>query len=275
MTDDDELDVPHDFSSDSDSDSKDPDNQRVMALVQGRGHGGDNGPPNDDVPWQPPSGCKRRWKDRKSNFKKHEFVLRDDYKEPIKIRNFPSTDIKIEEWRKLCDHFTSEKHLKRSRSSKVNRSKQLYSSNQGTKSYAQSRYEEFNEETGEFPDLIDHFRAKHMRRGKWNHSVNKMIELREAQEGQDTLLTVDQIMSQVLGESRGFLPDRGRRLPNSAFASSSCSAQSDPPAPPMMFPSLPCSTQISLWMLFGIPPEDDAALGDDVAFVDDVAFGNE
>ncbi|GKB05921.1 LOR/SDH bifunctional enzyme, conserved domain-containing protein, partial [Tanacetum coccineum] len=66
------------------------------------------------------------------------------------------------EWRKLSDHFTSENHLKRSRSSKVNRSKQLYSSNQGTKSYAQSRYEEFNEETGVFPDFIDHFRAKHM-----------------------------------------------------------------------------------------------------------------
>ncbi|GJZ03670.1 hypothetical protein Tco_0536945 [Tanacetum coccineum] len=239
---------------------------------------------------------KGRWKDRKSNFKKHEFVLRHGYKEPIKIRDFPPTDVKIEECRKLCDHFTSEKHLKRSRSCKVNRSKQLYSSNQGTKSYAQSRYEEFNEETGEFPDLIDHFRAKHiegggqmeppsgrreiripghikMRNGearvlqnllttrscpskpsascahkgffdlvpwlKGLHGVliekgNKMIELREAQEGRDTPLTVDLIMSQVLGESRGFLPGRGRRLPNSASASSLCSAHSDPPAPPMM-----------------------------------------
>ncbi|GKE61453.1 hypothetical protein Tco_1511820, partial [Tanacetum coccineum] len=196
-----------------------------MALVQGRGHGGDNGPPNDDVPWHHPSVCKNekadkkardltlknkfadnhkkplpikfhiidqetgffdlvpwlkgphgvliekgikasfkgRWKDRKRNFKKHEFVLRDGYKEPIKIRDFPPTDVKIEEWRKIYDHFTSEKHLKRSRSSKVNRSKQLYSSNQGMESYAQSIYEEFNEETGEFPDLIDHFRTKHMK----------------------------------------------------------------------------------------------------------------
>lgn len=25
-----------------------------MAMVQGRGHGGDNGPPDDDRPWQPP-----------------------------------------------------------------------------------------------------------------------------------------------------------------------------------------------------------------------------
>ncbi|GJW33307.1 hypothetical protein Tco_0053339 [Tanacetum coccineum] len=125
------------------------------------------------------------WKGRKSNFKKHEFVLRGGYKEPIKIRDFPPTDVKIDEWRKLCDHFTSEKHLKRSRSSKVNRSKQLYSSNQGTKSYAQSRYEEFNEETNEFPDLIDHFRAKHMKGGngrtQWpKRDATRLIELREA-----------------------------------------------------------------------------------------------
>ncbi|GKB19582.1 hypothetical protein Tco_0853505 [Tanacetum coccineum] len=54
---------------------------------------------------------KGRWKDRKSKFKRHEFVLRDGYKEPIKIRDFPPTDFIINEWRKLCDHFTSEKHL--------------------------------------------------------------------------------------------------------------------------------------------------------------------
>ncbi|GJS21127.1 hypothetical protein Tco_0449759 [Tanacetum coccineum] len=82
---------------------------------------------------------KGRWKDTKSNFKRHEFVLRGGYKEPIKII-----------------------------SSKVNRSKQLYSLNQETKSYAQSRYEE-----------------------------NKMIELREAQEGRDTPMTVDGILSEV------------------------------------------------------------------------------
>ncbi|GJU83645.1 hypothetical protein Tco_1286010 [Tanacetum coccineum] len=163
----------------------------------------------------------------------HCLSLKSD-KEPIKIRDFPPTDVKIDKWKKLCDHFASEKHLKRSRSSKVNMSKQLYSSNQGTKSYEQRRYEEFNEETNEFPDLIDHFRAKHMKGGKWNNTVaeeryNKMIELREAQKGRDTPLIVDHIMSQVLGVSRGFKPRRGRTLLNSASASASCSAHSDPP----------------------------------------------
>nr|GEV75972.1 hypothetical protein [Tanacetum cinerariifolium] len=103
---------------------------------------------------------KGRWKDMKSNFKRHELVERDGYKEPVKIRDFPPTDVKIDEWQKLCDHCTSEKRLKLSRLSKVYRLKQLYSSNLGTKSYAQSRFEE---ETGEFPDLIDKFHTKHMK----------------------------------------------------------------------------------------------------------------
>ncbi|GKB91057.1 hypothetical protein Tco_0963329 [Tanacetum coccineum] len=176
------------------------------------------------VRWNSRRGPEFTW-EREDQFQKkypHLFTKPIPSSKSIKIRDFPSTDVKIDEWRKLCDHFTSEKHLKHSRSSKVNRSKQLYSSNQGTKSYEQSRYEEFNEETNEFPDLIDHFRAKHLkgemepRSGrreipiyldivvkqgdniKDGISVNKMIELREAQEGRYTPFTIDQIMSQVL-----------------------------------------------------------------------------
>nr|GEY23314.1 hypothetical protein [Tanacetum cinerariifolium] len=135
---------------------------------------------------------KGRWKDRKSNFKKHEFVLRDGYKEPIKIRDFPPTEVKIDEWRIVV------------------RAKQI---------------------RGEQDDRAE----GGSRRARYSF---------------------DQIMSQVLGDSRGFLPGRGRRLPNSASASSSCSAHSDPPAPPMMSQE--------------DPPEDDAAPGDNVAPEDDV-----
>ncbi|GKB42143.1 hypothetical protein Tco_0887085 [Tanacetum coccineum] len=197
---------------DSDSDSKDPDNQRVVTYCSQEKQLL-SGSANvlwgffDIVPWlRGPHGAliekgttasfKGLWKGRKSNFKKHEFVLSDGYKEPIKIRDFPPTDVKIDEWQKLYDHFTSEKHLKRSRSSK------------------------FNKEANEFPNLIDHFRTKHMKGGKWNHAVaeeryvynsgtddglnNNMVELREAQEGRDTPMTVDEILSEVLGESIGF-----------------------------------------------------------------------
>nr|GEZ54532.1 hypothetical protein [Tanacetum cinerariifolium] len=93
---------------------------------------------------------------------------------------------------------TLEKWKKRSNANKSNRAKQVYSSNHGTKSYAQSRFEEYNEETGTFPDLVEQFKKKHTKAGKWN-SPNEMIAIREAQEGQEgTCLTDAEIVSRVL-----------------------------------------------------------------------------
>nr|GEY83901.1 hypothetical protein [Tanacetum cinerariifolium] len=142
FTNDDELDVPHDFSSDSDCDSEDPDKQRVMALVQGRGHGRDNGPPNDNVPWQPPSECKKEKAHKKARYLSLKKKFVDNHRKPLPI-NFDIIDQK------------TKKHLKRSRSSKFNRVEATV--------FFKPR-DKFNEETSEFPDLIDHFRAKHMKR---------------------------------------------------------------------------------------------------------------
>ncbi|GJY50078.1 ARID DNA-binding domain-containing protein [Tanacetum coccineum] len=95
---------------------------------------------------------------------------------------------------------TSEKWKKRSNANKSNRAKHVYSSNHGTKSYAQSR---FDEETGTFPDLVEQFKKKHTKEGKWNSPVaeikyNEMIEIREAQEGQEgTCLTDAQIVAEI------------------------------------------------------------------------------
>ncbi|GJU35689.1 formin-like protein 18 [Tanacetum coccineum] len=252
-----------------------------MALVLGRGHGGDNGPPDDDRPWQPPPyhtnekarkrardgelkkkfrlggkkklpikfdvldqktvkpvgennhnftgligneiervvpfcfkswedvpdkykttlwptlkhyfdlaehltgsrakdieariklSFKARYKSRKHNFHQREFVGRDGYIEPIKIRDFPLEDVELDHWHKYCDMVTLEKWKKRSNAKKSNRAKQVYSSNHGTKSYAQSRFEEYNEETGTFPDLVEQFKKKHTKAGKWNNPVAK------------------------------------------------------------------------------------------------------
>ncbi|GJZ78764.1 hypothetical protein Tco_0643601 [Tanacetum coccineum] len=127
-----------------------------------------------------------------------------------------------------------------------------------------------------------------------------MIELREAQEGRDTPLTVDHIMRQVVGESKGFKSGWGRRLPNSASASSSCSAHFDPP---MMSQEawarsfvtnqdqiaqiyqlfinynmqVPMPTLLNLAQFMDFvpdPPKDDVALGDGVAPRDGVAPGD-
>ncbi|GJV73632.1 hypothetical protein Tco_1493627 [Tanacetum coccineum] len=186
----------------------------------------------------------------------------DDRKALVQAHNATYTD-PTQRWISL--------HLKYSRSSKVNRSKKLYSSNQETKSYAQSRYEEFNEETGEFPDLIDQFRAKHIKRGKWNSLVaeeryNKMIELREAQEGRDTPMTVDGILSEVLGKSKGFFT----RMRSFSVSQDQISQihqlfinnNMQVPVPTLLNPA-------QFMNVVQDAPEDDVAPGDDIGLRDE------
>ncbi|GJX45209.1 hypothetical protein Tco_0261885, partial [Tanacetum coccineum] len=96
-----------------------------------------------------------------------------------------------------------------------------------------------------------------------------MIELREAQEGRDIPLTVDQIMSQVLGKRRGFKPGRGKRLPNSASASHDVSRGVG---------QVPVHTLLNPTQFMDVvwdPLEDDVALGDGVAPRDGVAPGDD
>ncbi|GJX20421.1 hypothetical protein Tco_0223098, partial [Tanacetum coccineum] len=61
----------------------------------------------------------------------------------------------------------------------------------------------------------------------------KVIELRESQEGLETRMTDEEILAEVFGTSEGCNSRRGRRLPNTSSPSSSYSAHSHPPEPPM------------------------------------------
>ncbi|GJZ25599.1 formin-like protein 18, partial [Tanacetum coccineum] len=129
----------------------------------------------------------------------------------------------LSEWHELCDHFTSEKHLARSEKSKANRAKLPQSSTQGSRSYAASRYEEW-EITGVFPDLIEHYKKSHQKSGKW------MLKQRASQEGLAVRMTDDEIMDKVLGRNRTLKPGRGRKLRNSASSSSILSYPAPPPS---------------------------------------------
>ena len=60
-------------------------------------------------------------------------MLRDGYKEPQQIRDFPPGYMELSEWNKYVDYVTMDKHMARAAKNKANRSKQLYSSNHGTK----------------------------------------------------------------------------------------------------------------------------------------------
>ena len=82
------------------------------------------------------------YRNRKNKFKKEHFVEIGGYEHPEEIRNFPPGNMSLSDWHLFCTHVTSKKHLKRSQANKGNRGKQLYTSNHGSKSYAQSRHEE-------------------------------------------------------------------------------------------------------------------------------------
>ncbi|GJV14335.1 hypothetical protein Tco_1359658 [Tanacetum coccineum] len=75
---------------------------------------------------------KERYKDCKNNFKTMFFALHDVYNVPKLTRN----KFKRKVFESFSDHVTSDKHMNRFRTNKVNRPKQLYSLNHGTKSYA-------------------------------------------------------------------------------------------------------------------------------------------
>ncbi|PWA96694.1 formin-like protein 18 [Artemisia annua] len=263
----------------------------LMAMVA-HGHGGDNGPPNNDRPWEPPKthknpkGRKRghdaklekkfddggkknfpltltmaffnmkphltgqkeelfqkgmkvefrnHYRNRKNKFKKEHFVDQGGYEHPEEIRNFPPENMSLSDWHKFCDHVTSATHMKRSQANKANRGKQLYTSNHGSKSYAQSRHEEWADGKGSYPDLVEQFKDKHVykkgdKKGQWKTKAaedkyNRMLEIRAGQQGQEEQLTDKEIVSQVLGTKRGFNPGRGRVL---AGSSSSSSVRSHP-----------------------------------------------
>ncbi|GJU72648.1 CACTA transposable element [Tanacetum coccineum] len=66
---------------------------------------------------------KGQYRNRKNKFKDDMFVSHGGYEQSVKIQNFPLPGKSLSEWHKLCDHFTSEKHLTHSLQNKANRAK--------------------------------------------------------------------------------------------------------------------------------------------------------
>nr|GEU62044.1 hypothetical protein [Tanacetum cinerariifolium] len=210
-------------------------------------HGGDNGPPNDDRPWEPPA-IHKNAKGRKKGsdatlIKQFEVVpfyyeswdaLPDKYKGtlwPAIHTHLSSPNAKqIEkgmeaqfkgQYKNRKNKFKDDMFVSRvgyEQLNKANRGKLPQCSTQGSKTYASSRHEEW-EANGVFPDLIEHYKKTRQKKGKWN----KMLKLRASQEGLAEKMTDDEIMDKVLGSSLAFKPGRGRKLPRSASSSSVCS----------------------------------------------------
>ena len=84
---------------------------------------------------------KDRYRNRKT--KRHDHFAKY-YKGPEdwdKVLDNPPNDVNKEEWKHICELFTSSKFMARSVKNKENRKKQKYSTTQGTKSLAAIRNE--------------------------------------------------------------------------------------------------------------------------------------
>ncbi|XP_062097037.1 uncharacterized protein LOC133803103 [Humulus lupulus] len=186
------------------------------------------------------NGIDREMKDRYRNRKtlRHEHFEKY-YNGPEdwdKVLNNPTNDVNKEEWKQICQLFTSPQFIARSIKNKENRKKQKYSTTQGTKSLAAVRFEKTN------PDLIESWKNYHWKKSK-NDFVNddarqdyeKLkadFELRTQQtstdaSNNDSPSSVDQeeVLQKVLGQRRGHERGVGRKLKGSGSGSRSSSTQ--------------------------------------------------
>nr|GEW03446.1 hypothetical protein [Tanacetum cinerariifolium] len=167
-----------------------------MAMVV-RGHGGDNGPPNDDRPWEPPAihkNAKGRKKGSNDALIK-KFEVGEKKKLPIK---FDLNDL-----RTTKPIGPNHRHFTGLIGNEIKRSVPFC-------------YESWDALPDKYKGTL------------WPAIHNKILKLRASQEGLAEKMTDDEIMDKVLGSSRAFKSGRGRKLPNSASPSSVCSY----PAPP-------------------------------------------
>ncbi|GJR70494.1 hypothetical protein Tco_0016559 [Tanacetum coccineum] len=205
-----------------------------MALVLRRGHGGDNGPPDDDRPWKPPPTTQARKRARDGELKK-TFRLGGKKKLPIKFDVLDQKTVKpvgennhnftgligneIERvvpfyfkswedvpdkykttlWPTLKHYFDLAEHLTGSRAKDIEARIKL-----SFKARYKSRKHNFHQREfvgrdgyiepikirdfpprrrgirslaqilrPEFPDLVEQFKKKHTKAGKWNNPVAK------------------------------------------------------------------------------------------------------
>ncbi|XP_062083460.1 uncharacterized protein LOC133789703 [Humulus lupulus] len=149
-----------------------------------------------------------------------------------KVLNNPTNDVNKEEWKQICQLFTSPQFIARSVKNKENRKKEEYSTTQGTKSLAAIRFEKTN------PDLIESWKDYH-----WKKATNDFVnddarqdyeklkadfELQTQQtstdaSNNDSPSSVDQVevLQKVLGQRRGHERGVTRKLKGSGSGSGS------------------------------------------------------
>ncbi|KAL8245511.1 hypothetical protein R6Q59_011769 [Mikania micrantha] len=148
--------------------------------------------------------CARRYRDRKNELKRH-FDNYGGYDNVENAKNHPPDTQTQESWEKIIDElFLNADFMKRSVKNASNRSKQLYATAGGSRSYAQMRHEDERLEE----------EAARMRKEYGTEQIDE-----------------EECLSRVLGDRRGWNRGVGRRLrniaPDVSYVSNSQSQLSD------------------------------------------------
>ncbi|XP_062096025.1 uncharacterized protein LOC133801799 [Humulus lupulus] len=178
---------------------------------------------------------KDRYRNRKTLRHEHFEKYYNGPEDWDKVLNNPTNDVNKEEWKQICQLFTSPQFIARSIKNKENRKKQKYSTTQGTKSLAAVRFEKTN------PDLIESWKDYHWKKSKndfvnddarqYYEKLKADFELRTQQtstdaSNNDSPSSVDQeeVLQKVLGQRRGHERGVGRKLKGSGSRSGSRSS---------------------------------------------------
>ncbi|KAL8239752.1 hypothetical protein R6Q59_016319 [Mikania micrantha] len=181
--------------------------------------------------------CARRYRDRKNELKRH-FDNYGGYDNVENAKNHPPDTQTQEAWEKIIDElFLNADFMKRSVKNASNRSKQLYATAGGSRSYAQMRHEDMRD-TGTSSMLKDWKKMHTKKGGGW---VNETAEddwerleeeaARMRKEYGTEQIDEEECLSRVLGDRRGWNRGVGRRLrniaPDVSYVSNSQSQLSD------------------------------------------------
>ncbi|KAF4381069.1 hypothetical protein F8388_011991 [Cannabis sativa] len=150
--------------------------------------------------------------------------FKEFYKNPedfeIAVKNPPSpppppNELNEEQWRLICQFFTSEEFTSRSKQNALNQQKMLFPSTQGSITIAETLHENQN------ISRIENWKACHTKKGTdefvSEHAKEKCVRMKTINDGQSTHAECGQdveieILRETLGERRGHKLGVGRKL---------------------------------------------------------------
>ncbi|XP_058071086.1 uncharacterized protein LOC131220132 [Magnolia sinica] len=151
----------------------------------------------------------------KERFKEYRSDLHQRYKRCRSLEEAVLTappHVTIDDWRILCERFSSESFQKRSKINSANRGKLEVNHIAGSKSFVQLRRDMRDSVTGQEPGPVDFYRETHCRQatGSWVHPTTSenwaaMDAIRSQPTPDGTQRSEPEILSEVLGTRSGYV----------------------------------------------------------------------